>query len=164
MIKHSLVLPILILFVISTSCSNKTKPDEPQVMGNQLFKLLKEFKNTPKEDFRRNYTDIHEIRAIGALMDPEESHKNKLTSFSKREYKNMIEDDYELIKTKSEQLGIELNNITNLDFTYETAMEGNLAIIEGKLHFKSGDENFYLTSTFFGFDNKYNLVSIDKMY
>ena len=155
---------ITIMFAF-TACSTYNIK-EPEQIGKQVFRILKNISNSSKESYIENFLSIEEIRELGKNKQVVKSEKtrNEMTSMLKKEWIDRIENDYNRIKRNGGKYGINWNNIEYLDFIYELKDEDGLKVCEGELYFKFNDKSFKIDAYSIFNAKEYRLVEIENLY
>ena len=139
---------------------------EPEQIGRQVFKILKNIDDNSKEDYISNFLSIEEIQqlATNEKLVKDADTRNEMTSITKEEWNKRIEMDYNRIQIKSKEYGINWNNIEYLVFPNIPINEGELIKgCHGELFFKCKGKSFKVNVTSFWNSREYRLLTIENL-
>lgn len=151
---------MLIAFAFTDYSSHNMK--DPEQIGNQVFKILKNINSSSKNDYISNFISIEEIRE---LLKKEEVSKdtdtsNLMHSITKENIIRSLEKDYNRIIDKGRKLGIRWNEIQYLHFFSESEEEAGIKVCEGDLYFKCNDTYFRIKIASIFNGTEHRLVTI----
>lgn len=165
MIKNVIKIALIILIIALASCSTKSIK-EPEQLGKQVFEILKNISNENKENYISNFISIEEIRELGKneKLVKDESTRNEMTSMLKEKWISQIEKEYNKIKEKAGEVGLNWNKIEYLDFVYELKERGGMKMCEGALYFKFNEKSFKIEAFAVWDGNEYKLAVVENLY
>jgi len=162
--KKSIILLFEILLFFS-SCNNNDIT-EPEQIGKQVFKILKNLSVNSKAEYERNFLSIEKLVELkkNEHIVTEEKSNNKKNSKLKVERFNVIESNYNNIKERAAIYGINWKDIEYLDFVYNVEKDNGLTKCRGKIFFKYDDKSFKIEVTSIYTGNEYKLVEIKNLF
>ena len=122
---------LITLFISLTSCDNKSIK-EPEQIGHQAFKLLKQFDKSNQQDYLARLLPIEKIRKIDKSL--------KKINIRKRTLQNQmwlfsIKNDYNRLKEKGHRYGINWQLIKYQKFVLDSNINKDAKTYHGVLYF-----------------------------
>ena len=163
--KNHITVFLLAILIAFSSCTNNSVK-EPDQIGKQVFEILKKISIDSKHEYVGKFLSIEEIRELGKNEEivKDEKTRNEMTSMLKDKWVGRIESDYNRIKEKAGQYGINWQEIEYLDFVYELEEDDGLKICKGELYFKYNDQSFKIDVRSIHNGNEYKLTEIEDFY
>ncbi len=187
--KRIILLSVIIVSII-TSCG-KSEINKPEDIGKQVFEILKNINKTTKQDYVNNFVspqiilniyegvDVDSLKKSFLLNNGDEEMwdnklKEELLKISEKQGQE-IEDDYNRIKKRAGEYGINWEEVKYLDFTYEMGTEDYIynkhlynrkspQMCKAQLFLKYEDKPFSVKVKSLLINGKYELYEIGGLY
>lgn len=182
------------IFVLSTtlfiliSCKKDNYFDNPELMGNITYSIVKEINSITREEYTLNFITPEDLTEIyeGVPIDTVKSYLLEYSSemkvdsiinltieLNQRKRDDYLYDDLGELKKDAGRKGIEWGSVELLDFTFEeksmhriygSSLYNNLDGIDGTLYLKYETTPFHIDISAVKIDDKYALCRLVGLY
>jgi len=162
--KQKLLCFIICIIAIS-HLGFASKITNPENIGKQVFKILKDFEKNKQVGFSQNFITIKEIWELANNKDviKSEMSRKQMASMEYKFWNDRIDSRYERIKENGKKYNIRWDEIEYSDFLYCIKFEDGIRGCKGDLSFKHKD-NFFEINVSYVFDGKeFKLVNIEGL-
>ena len=162
---------IVTLFVLSivlisfTSCVSTKYVKEPDAVGKNAFRILKNLRNMSKQEFVDKLLTIETLREAIKKEGNQfsEKVKNEISRMTKEDYNCRIVRDYNEIKEKAIEYGIIWDQIEYVDYIYKTRVKNGVNESDGKLFFSHNAQTYSVSIATMNLGKGYSIIELERL-